>query len=211
MLLTLLLSGVLRFDPMHPKHPGRDRIVWSAGHCTPLFHALVLLIYESLRRHGLSVPAEIRDAVTYPEDLTAFRRYIGRSGHVESSVAFADVSTGSSGRGLSAVVGLAALHRSCGLPTNVFVIAGDAETEDGMSYEARNLASTLGLEDKECLRSGQQPGRAEGLPPTRPVPPGVSIRAHIVQLPHGHDPNSYFVADATAADFTDCLERAQQL
>ena len=39
---------------------------------------------------------------------------------------------------------------------------------------------------------------------------GVGIRAHIVQLPHGHDPNSYFVAGATAADFTDCLERAQQ-
>jgi len=40
---------------------------------------------------------------------------------------------------------------------------------------------------------------------------GIGIRAHIVQLPHGHDPNSYFVTGATAADFTDCLERAQQL
>jgi DNA primase len=40
---------------------------------------------------------------------------------------------------------------------------------------------------------------------------GAGIRAHIVQLPHGHDPNSYFVAGATAADFTHCLERAQQL
>jgi len=40
---------------------------------------------------------------------------------------------------------------------------------------------------------------------------GAGIRACIVQLPHGHDPNSYFIAGATAADFTDCLERAQQL
>jgi len=41
---------------------------------------------------------------------------------------------------------------------------------------------------------------------------GVGIPAHIVQLPHGHDPNSYFVAGATtAADFTDCLERAERL
>ena len=39
----------------------------------------------------------------------------------------------------------------------------------------------------------------------------AGIRPPIVQLPHGHDPNSYFVAGATAADFTDCLERAQQL
>jgi hypothetical protein len=30
-------------------------------------------------------------------------------------------------------------------------------------------------------------------------------------LPHGHDPNSYFVAGATAADFTQCLERTQPL
>jgi DNA primase len=40
---------------------------------------------------------------------------------------------------------------------------------------------------------------------------GAGIPARIVQLPHGHDPNSYFVAGATAADFTDCLERAQPL
>jgi DNA primase len=39
----------------------------------------------------------------------------------------------------------------------------------------------------------------------------AAIRAYIVRLPPGHDPNSYFVAGATAVDFTDCLERAQQL
>lgn len=40
---------------------------------------------------------------------------------------------------------------------------------------------------------------------------GAGVRAHIVRLPHGHDPNSYFVAGATAAEFTDCLERARRL
>jgi DNA primase len=40
---------------------------------------------------------------------------------------------------------------------------------------------------------------------------GAGIQARIVQLPQGHDPNSYFIAGVTAADFTDCLERAQQL
>ena len=40
---------------------------------------------------------------------------------------------------------------------------------------------------------------------------GAGIQACIVQLPHGHDPNSYFAAGATAADFSDCLERAHQL
>jgi DNA primase len=39
----------------------------------------------------------------------------------------------------------------------------------------------------------------------------AGIAARIVQLPHGHDPNSYFVTGASAADFTDCLERAPRL
>jgi DNA primase len=35
--------------------------------------------------------------------------------------------------------------------------------------------------------------------------------ARIVSLPRGHDPNSYFVGGATAADFAACLEHAQPL
>ena len=38
----------------------------------------------------------------------------------------------------------------------------------------------------------------------------AGIRARIVQLPHGHDPNSYFVAGASAADFTACLREASR-
>ena len=50
MVLALIASGVFGFDATRPKHPGRDRLVWSAGHCSPLFHALVALVYEALRR-----------------------------------------------------------------------------------------------------------------------------------------------------------------
>jgi len=39
----------------------------------------------------------------------------------------------------------------------------------------------------------------------------AGIRAHIVRLPHGHDPNSYFVAGASAADFAGCLGAAESL
>jgi len=144
-LLTLLASGVVAFDACHPKHPGRDRMVWSAGHCTPLFHALLALVYETLRGSGVALPAEAERAAVYPEQLARFRRWGGPSGHVESHYALADTSTGSSGHGFSAGLGFAILHRSCGLDTKAFVIAGDAETEEGMSYEARNLASNLGV------------------------------------------------------------------
>jgi len=145
--ITLLASGAVGFDPCYPKHPGRDRIVWSAGHCTPLFHAVVALIYDTLRSNGERLAAEAEDAAVYPEQLARFRRFDGPSGHVESRYALADTSTGSSGHGFSAALGFAVLHRSCGLPAKVFVIAGDAETEEGMSYEARNLASNLGVEN----------------------------------------------------------------
>ena len=37
------------------------------------------------------------------------------------------------------------------------------------------------------------------------------VKGLVVELPPGHDPNSYFVAGATARDFTDCLDRAEQL
>jgi transketolase len=145
MVLALVASGVFGFDATRPKHPGRDRLVWSAGHCSPLFHALVALVYEALRRRGVVLTEAARAAAEYPEDLARFRRYPGPGGHVESALALADVSTGSSGHGFSMGLGLAALERSCGLPAKVFVIGGDAETEEGMSYEARNLASRLGL------------------------------------------------------------------
>jgi DNA primase len=39
----------------------------------------------------------------------------------------------------------------------------------------------------------------------------VSMLARVVHLPAGQDPNSYFVAGATAADFAECLEQAHQL
>lgn len=37
---------------------------------------------------------------------------------------------------------------------------------------------------------------------------GAGLAARIVPLPPGHDPNSFFLAGATAADFTRCLQQA---
>jgi transketolase len=85
--VTLLLSGALRFDAANPKHQGRDRVVWSAGHCSPLFHAVNALIYGN------------------GDELLRFRRWGGPSGHVESYAPLADTSTGASGHGFSAGLG----------------------------------------------------------------------------------------------------------
>ncbi len=165
--LTLLMAGVLAFDPMHAKNPGRDRIVWSAGHCTPLLHATLALIYEVARRRHPEIKQEelgavlpqclhrygaasckvVESGLDLPECLNRFRHCDGPTGHVEGRYALSDVSTGSSGHGFSAALGLATLHKSCGLDTKIFVIAGDAETEEGMSYEARNIINTLAIDN----------------------------------------------------------------
>ncbi|MBI5022885.1 MAG: hypothetical protein HZC05_01815 [Candidatus Magasanikbacteria bacterium] len=137
-LLAMLLSGLFAFDPLNPKNPSRDRLVWSAGHCTPLLYGTLALIYESLKRTGINFDKEKLNAIL-PECLLKFRHCDGLSGHVESIYPLADVSTGSSGHGLSAAAGIAALHRSCGLATKIWVLMGDAETEEGITYEARNI------------------------------------------------------------------------
>jgi DNA primase len=36
----------------------------------------------------------------------------------------------------------------------------------------------------------------------------AGVLSHIVELPAGHDPNSFFTAGATASDFTHCLQQA---
>jgi len=142
-LLALLISGVLAFDPIDPKHPGRDRVVWSAGHCSPLLYSLLALIYETMRRQGRQFSPEAFWAVL-PEDLINFRHPQGPQGHIENYYPLSDVATGPSGHGLSAAGGMAIVHRSCGLSTKVWVVMGDAESEEGMTYEARNVLSATG-------------------------------------------------------------------
>jgi len=144
--LGWILSGQVAFDPLRPKYPTHDRVVWSAGHCTPLLHSLQVLIYESLRRTGVKFDARELAAFT-PDDLVRFRRPDGPPGHTENYYPLSDMATGPSGHGLSGAVGLATLHHSTDSGTKVWVFMGDAESEEGMSYEARNLAVSLGLDN----------------------------------------------------------------
>jgi DNA primase len=66
--------------------------------------------------------------------------------------------------------------------------------------------STYIVFDQDENQAGQQAARqlAERLQ-------SAEIRARIVGLPAGHDPNTYFLAGATAADFARCLEQARPL
>jgi DNA primase len=76
------------------------------------------------------------------------------------------------------------LNQLCSSPDRLLYIAFDQDENRAGQQSAQQLARRL-----KCV--------------------GVTVR--IVRLPAGHDPNSYFVAGATAADFAACLKGAQRL
>jgi transketolase len=144
--LALTLGGNMKFDLLNPKYSGRDRLVWSSGHCTPLLYSGLALYYETLRCAGrLFSPASIK--AIFPEDLMNFRHIDGLPGHTESIYPLSDFSTGPSGHGFSAAGGLAILHKSSGLDTKIWVMMGDAESEEGLTFEARNILVASGIDN----------------------------------------------------------------
>ncbi len=60
--------------------------------------------------------------------------------------------------------------------------------------------------DDDVNQAGQQASRLLARRLQR-----AGLKARIVLLPPGQDPNSYFAAGATASDFRACLEQAQPL
>src|SRR5690242_2151520 len=52
MLVSLMLSGAMRWDVLRPWRPFADRFVLSAGHTIPLVYATLALMNEAMRaRH----------------------------------------------------------------------------------------------------------------------------------------------------------------
>jgi DNA primase len=72
----------------------------------------------------------------------------------------------------------------CDSPARCVYIAFDQDENEAGQQSAQRLA--------QCLQAAN-----------------LSVR--VVHLPNGQDPNSYFVRGASAADFTDCLERAESI
>ena len=144
--LAMTLGGVMAFDPINPKNTGRDRVVWSAGHCSPCLYGALALFYESLRRVGRQFSSAVVKPI-FPEDLVRFRHADGPQGHIENYYPLSDLATGASGHGFPAAGAMAIVHRSCGLDTKVWVLMGDAESEEGMTYEARNILASTGTKN----------------------------------------------------------------
>lgn len=151
-----LWQRFLRFDPEDPIWPNRDRFVLSAGHASMLLYSLFHLAgvkavdpdYETLGELSIKL-----------EDIEHFRQLGSRAaGHPEYHwTSGVETTTGPLGQGAATSIGMAIASQWLGatynrpgfeiFDFNVYVLAGDGDMMEGVSYEAASLAGHLGLDN----------------------------------------------------------------
>ena len=119
-LVAVLLASHLRYDWSSPKAPANDHLIFSKGHASPLYYAM-------LRAAGAIDDAE----------LMTFRKMGSRlEGHPTPILPWTDVATGSLGQGLPIAVGVAlAAKRPLNAPFHVWTLTGDSELAEGSIWE----------------------------------------------------------------------------
>ena len=148
-----LWQDTLRFDPLDPTWPNRDRFVLSIGHASMLLYALLHL--SGTKRIGEHGPTD-QDAVSL-EDIKQFRQLSSVTpGHPEYSyTSGVETTTGPLGQGVANSVGMAMAERwfatrynKPGFPLydyRIYAMAGDGDMMEGVSSEAASLAAHLQL------------------------------------------------------------------
>jgi transketolase len=136
---TVLFTQFLKFDPLAPDWPDRDRFVLSAGHGSMLLYGLL---------HLLGYPDMTID------ELKRFRQLGSRTaGHPERGLASGiETTTGPLGQGLGNSVGMALAERHLAAEFGddlvnhyTYAICGDGCLMEGISHEAISLAGHLRL------------------------------------------------------------------
>ena len=135
-LMAVLLDGHLRLDWHNTADPNNDHLVFSKGHASPLYYAM-------LRATG----------VVTDDELLTFRKFGSRlEGHPTPRIPPTEVATGSLGQGLPAAVGIAlAGKRLDRMPYRVWVLCGDSEMAEGSIWEAMQHAAWEGLDNLTAI------------------------------------------------------------
>lgn len=130
----------------------RDRFVLSAGHGSAL-------LYATLHLAGFDISTD---------DLKNFRRVGYKTpGHPENFITpGVDMTTGPLGQGIASAVGMALASKinkskyktknGALIDYNVYVLCGDGDLMEGVSYEALSLAGSLGLDNLIVLYDSNQ-------------------------------------------------------
>src|ERR1700761_1606588 len=129
-LMAVLLARHLRYDFSAPDAPGNDHLIFSKGHASPLYYAML----------------RAADAIGERELLT-YRQIRSRlEGYPTPRLPWVDVATGSFGQGLPIGAGMAMAGKSLDkLPYRIWVLCGDGELTEGSIWEAAEQAAASGL------------------------------------------------------------------
>ena len=136
LMAVLLEGGYLRWDTSDLSNPANDHLIFSKGHASPLYYAV-------LKAAGIIDDAE----------LLTFRKLGSRlEGHPTPRIPPTDVATGSLGQGLPIAVGVAlAGKRLDRLPYRVWCLCGDSEMAEGSIWEAFEHAGFNGLDNLTAI------------------------------------------------------------
>ncbi|MGM0418078.1 MAG: transketolase [Thermodesulfobacteriota bacterium] len=139
----VLWTKIMKHNPKNPSWINRDRFILSAGHASSLLYSLI-----TLSGGGLEI-----------EDLKKFRKWGSKTpGHPEfGHTPGVETTTGPLGQGFANGVGMAMTeaHLNAKYPEAVdhytYVMCGDGDLMEGLSYEAASLAGHLGLGKLICI------------------------------------------------------------
>jgi transketolase len=135
-LMAVLVANHLRYDFGDPKNAANDRLIFSKGHASTLYYAI-------LRAVGA-----ISD-----EELLTYRKFGSMlEGHPTPIIPWVDVATGSLGQGLPIGVGMGIAAKFLDrLPSHVWVLCGDSEMAEGSMWEAFEHASHYELDNLTAI------------------------------------------------------------
>jgi len=182
----VLWTQYLKYNPVDPTWLNRDRFVLSAGHGSSLLYALL-----HLTGYDLSML-----------ELESFRQWGSKTpGHPESTVTpGVEVTTGPLGQGIANAVGLAMAEAHLAARYNrpgaeiinhfTYVIAGDGDLMEGVSYEACSIAGHLNLGKLIVLYDSNRISLAGSMSLSCSEDVGVRFRAqnwHVQTVEDGDD------------------------
>src|SRR5215212_5289948 len=160
MLVSLTLSGAMRWDIRNPEKRFGDKFVLVAGHTIPLiyttlaaFNTALRARYEKTGDKKYAVPDAEHKQLMW-RDLTGFRRRGGLAGHaeMEGKTLFLKFNTGPSGHGSPPAAGEAvALKRAGATGVRVWAVEGEGGHTTGATHETKNSSFGLGLDNLHYL------------------------------------------------------------
>jgi len=130
--LSSLYFDAMNIDPENPDKDDRDRLVLSKGHGGPA-------LYATLALKGY-IPMEELKTLNQPD--TNLPSHCDRT-----KTRGIDMTTGSLGQGFSAAVGMAVGAKYRKLPSYIYTIIGDGESQEGQIWEAAMYAGSHKLDN----------------------------------------------------------------